>query len=105
MKCHPHTYHGLPSVPTAVAPQRAWLSLGAACGTVVPGWLDLPAGAALMQAGHRCKDGLDPQDTCPFFHSYQERSPVLKQSIHTGFCCPLVCPESSSSPWKDKAKA
>lgn len=67
----------------------AWWSQG--------GWTRQP-GTALVQAGQGCKDVLAPQDTRPFFHSYQERSPVLKQSIHPGFCCPLVRPESSSSP-------
>lgn len=36
-KCHLRAGHGLPGVTTAVAPQRAWLALADACGTVVPG--------------------------------------------------------------------
>lgn len=40
-------------------------------------------GTALLQAGHGCKEGLAPQDTPPFFHSHQERSPVLKHRVYT----------------------
>lgn len=93
-KCHPHASHGLPSVTAVVAPQP-WVMPVARWSH--GGWTHQPE-TALLPAGQGCEDGLAPQDTPPFFRSYHERSPVLKQSTHAGFCCPLACPENNSSP-------
>lgn len=91
-----------PSVTVAVALQQAWLTLGAAYGIAVPGaWTcqAIPRGDSSSPGRPRMQGWPCPTGYTSFFSQLPGEEPCAKtQCIHTGFCCPLACPESSSSP-------